>query len=121
MRWRRGGAAYLRTYGWTVPTLSLGYFQQLAVVRRDPRWRSVPIVRRLTGGGAIWHHHELTYALIVPASHPSTRPDTAVYRAVHGAIARRAGGVGHPGRSAGRGGPEPTEGGVTTPSLFRRP
>ncbi len=58
--------AYLRTYGWTVPTLSLGYFQRLAEVQADARWQSVAVVRRLTGGGAIWHHQEVTYALIVP-------------------------------------------------------
>jgi lipoate-protein ligase A len=79
--------AYVRTYAWTIPTLSLGYFQRLAEVRADPRWRSVPVVRRLTGGGAIWHHHELTYALILPADHPRARPHTAMYRAVHAAIA----------------------------------
>ncbi len=79
--------AYLRTYAWTIPTLSLGYFQRVADVQNDPRWRSVPLVRRLTGGGAIWHHHELTYALILPAGHPRTRPNTALYRAVHAAIA----------------------------------
>ena len=38
----RGGAAYLRTYTWTTPTLSLGYFQRLAAVQGDPRWQSVP-------------------------------------------------------------------------------
>jgi lipoate-protein ligase A len=81
------GTAYLRTYAWTTPTLSLGYFQRLAEVEADPRFRSVPIVRRLTGGGAIWHDQELTYALIVPASHPLSRPSTALYRAVHAAIA----------------------------------
>jgi lipoate-protein ligase A len=82
-----GEAAYLRCYGWTVPTLSLGYFQRLAEIRADPRWQTVPIVRRLTGGGAIWHHHEVTYALAVPASHEQTRLNTALYRAVHEAIA----------------------------------
>jgi lipoate-protein ligase A len=79
-------AAYLRIYGWTVPTLSLGYFQRLADVQADPRWQSAAVVRRLTGGGAIWHHHEATYALIVPAGHPRARPNTALYRAVHAAI-----------------------------------
>jgi lipoate-protein ligase A len=80
-------AAYLRTYGWATATLSLGYFQKLALVEADPRFRSVPIVRRLTGGGAIWHHHEVTYALVIPANHPLARPSRGLYRAVHGAIA----------------------------------
>ncbi len=88
------GNAYLRTYEWTEPTLSLGYFQRLADVQSDPRWRAAAVVRRLTGGGAIWHHHEVTYALIVPASHPLARPNTALYRAVHAAIVEMLAGVG---------------------------
>jgi lipoyl(octanoyl) transferase len=84
-----GGAdtAYLRTYSWTTPTLSLGYFQRMADVHADPRFQSVPIVRRLTGGGAIWHDNEITYALVVPASHPLARPSTKLYQAVHSALA----------------------------------
>jgi lipoyl(octanoyl) transferase len=81
----RRDVAYLRTYGWTVPTLSLGYFQQLA--QAGPRWQSVPLVRRATGGGAIWHHHELTYALALPAKYPRATPNTTLYRTVHAAIA----------------------------------
>jgi lipoate-protein ligase A len=81
-----GGTAYLRTYGWTIPTLSLGYFQRQADVQADPRWQSAAVVRRLTGGGAIWHHHEVTYALIIPAGHPRARPNTALYGSVHAAI-----------------------------------
>jgi lipoyl(octanoyl) transferase len=78
--------AILRTYGWSVPTLSLGYFQRLAQVEADSRWRSVAMVRRLTGGGAIWHQHEMTYALAVAVEHPLARPSTQLYRAVHTAI-----------------------------------
>jgi lipoate-protein ligase A len=84
-RWPQ--AAYFRTYGWTAPTLSLGYFQALDQAAAEPRWRSVPIVRRATGGGAIWHHHELTYALVLPTSHPQARLSVALYRLVHEAIA----------------------------------
>jgi lipoyl(octanoyl) transferase len=82
-----GAPAYLRFYSWAVPTLSLGYFQRLDRVRADARWRGVPVVRRPTGGGAIWHHHELTYAIAIPPGSPYGRPHTALYRAVHGAIA----------------------------------
>ncbi len=79
--------AYFRTYGWDVPTLSLGYFQSLAEAEADPRWRSVAIVRRPTGGGALWHHHEVTYALVVPGNHPYTRPSQRLYHTIHAAIA----------------------------------
>ncbi len=78
--------AALRVYGWSVPTLSLGYFQRLAEVRADGRFNDVPIVRRPTGGGAIWHHHEVTYALALPEGHALSRPSVRLYRAVHGAI-----------------------------------
>lgn len=78
--------AYVRTYGWTEPTLSLGYFQSWADADAQPRWRTVARVRRPTGGGAILHDNELTYAVIVPASHPLARPNTALYRAVHRAF-----------------------------------
>jgi lipoate-protein ligase A len=83
----RGDVAYLRTYGWFEPTLSLGYFQHLAEVEAESRWRSVPVVRRPTGGGAIWHHHELTYALVLPSKHSRARPHTDLYQSVHSAIA----------------------------------
>jgi lipoate-protein ligase A len=79
--------AFFRTYHWSEPTLSLGYFQEMARAEADPRWCRAPIVRRPTGGGAIWHHHELTYALIVPVNYPLARPHTALYHGVHSAIA----------------------------------
>jgi lipoate-protein ligase A len=79
--------AALRTYCWTVPTLSLGYFQHSADVERDPRWHGVPLVRRFTGGGAILHDQEITYALCVPRSWPVAQSASGLYRAVHGAIA----------------------------------
>lgn len=56
-------AATLRFYTWTAPTLSLGYFQPSADRAALP---PLPWVRRSTGGAAIVHHHELTYALALP-------------------------------------------------------
>jgi len=65
-----GGRAGLRFYTWSKPTLSLGYFQR-AVDRFDvAALTKLPFVRRLTGGGAIVHHHELTYALALPIAPP---------------------------------------------------
>jgi lipoate-protein ligase A len=87
-------AGVLRFYGWSVPTLSLGYFQSLAEAAREPRWCDVPLVRRPTGGGAIWHDRELTYALVVPRHHRLARQPDDLYRAVHQAIAAVLGDLG---------------------------
>lgn len=58
----------LRFYGWQPPAVSLGYFQQLASAV-DPeacRQLGYDIVRRLTGGRAVLHDCEVTYAVISP-------------------------------------------------------
>jgi lipoate-protein ligase A len=62
--------ASLRFYGWAEATVSLGYFQPQAVRFSDPLLAGLPWVRRPTGGGALVHHHEVTYALALPAGPP---------------------------------------------------
>jgi lipoate-protein ligase A len=53
----------LRLYRWTPPAVSLGYFQIHAdIAAALPP--GMPVVRRITGGGAIWHEHEVTYCLV---------------------------------------------------------
>lgn len=56
----------LRLYSWNPPSLSLGRFQKAAEVLDLERSRSggVTVVRRVTGGGAIYHADELTYSLV---------------------------------------------------------
>jgi len=53
----RSGAAFLRLYRWDPPCLSLG--------RNDPTPQrpGIRAVRRPTGGRAVWHEHEVTYAV----------------------------------------------------------
>jgi len=60
------GIASLRFYGWSEATLSLGYFQPASVRLADPLLAALPYVRRPSGGAALVHHHEVTYALAVP-------------------------------------------------------
>lgn len=95
------GVATFRTYEWSVPTLSLGYFQSLAEAAADPRLRDAPVVRRPTGGGAIWHDRELTYAVALPRSHPLAGRAEALYEAVHEAIAAALRDAGAPARRRG--------------------
>ncbi len=59
-----GGLPTLRVYGWTPPALSLGYFQKEHDFRKLPEYSGVDIVKRLTGGGAIFHNNELTFSVV---------------------------------------------------------
>ncbi len=94
--------AVFRTYSWSEPTLSLGYFQPIAEAEREGRFAEVAIVRRLTGGGAIWHDRDLTYALIVPRSLELAHRASDLYRAVHGAIADSLARLGVPVQARGK-------------------
>ncbi len=61
----------LRLYGWNPPALSLGRFQDPDRVLDLPRCRQgrVDVVRRITGGGVIYHDDELTYAIVCAPRH----------------------------------------------------
>jgi lipoate-protein ligase A len=98
--------AIVRTYEWSIPTLSLGYFQGTSEAEADSRWASVPRVRRPTGGGALWHDREVTYAVVIPGTHPAARPSRALYQAIHETIAVQLRSLAIP--AARRGTPDPS-------------
>src|SRR5262245_655998 len=60
----------VRLHTWRPATRSLGYFQSAAARLADPNLAALPFVRRASGGGAIVHHQELTYALALPPGRP---------------------------------------------------
>ena len=61
------GRPALRFYGWLGPWLSLGYAQRLDPARRAAcEAAGVGVVRRATGGGAVLHGADLTYAVTAP-------------------------------------------------------
>lgn len=51
----------LRIYGWRTPFISLGYNQEAEKVLTFEK--SVPFVRRITGGASILHDQEVTYSI----------------------------------------------------------
>jgi lipoate-protein ligase A len=59
-------APVLRFYAWDPPAVSLGRFQdERTSVNSDAcRRLGIEIVRRITGGRAVLHNHELTYSLV---------------------------------------------------------
>lgn len=78
----------LRLYRWADPTISLGYFQRYAeYATLPPPAGSLPIVRRLTGGGAILHDLELTYSIALPIDHPLLdQGPNKLYEIAHDAV-----------------------------------
>ena len=76
----------IRLYRWEQPTLSLGRFQSLEDRDGIPGLDQLPWVRRKTGGGAILHHHEWTYSILIPVQDISKGikgHSEPLYRAVH--------------------------------------
>src|SRR2546423_6510006 len=66
-----GGAPVVRFYTWQPATLSLGVNQPLGEVDAEECVRrGFGLVRRLTGGRAVLHQHELTYSIVVSEGDP---------------------------------------------------
>lgn len=77
------GGMCLRFYHWSRPTLSLGYFQELAQREKHLGSREADVVRRSTGGGAILHDGELTYSFTCVAGPRSSAISQHYYYAFH--------------------------------------
>ena len=77
------GAPVLRLYGFAPPCVSLGRFQPAGdlgddgLLRRD----GVAVVRRPTGGRAVLHDDEVTYAVVLGRCHLEPFTKRAAYRA----------------------------------------
>lgn len=79
------GPPTLRLYGWQPAGLSLGRFQEPGDFA-DVQAPHV-LVRRITGGGAIWHEQEITFALALPADWLPDSIDES-YVLIHDAVLR---------------------------------
>jgi lipoyl(octanoyl) transferase len=87
----------LRFYGWRIPTLSIGYFQdyEKEVDAEACRRFGVDVIRRPTGGKAVLHEQELTYAVIAGAESPLFPPDILrTYRVIGSCLAKGLAGLG---------------------------
>jgi lipoate-protein ligase A len=77
-----------RFYTWSPAAVTIGYSQDAAVETDAAACRAAgaPVIRRITGGGAVFHENEITYSMVIPAA---AAPGTveASYRLICGAIA----------------------------------
>lgn len=88
----REGTLVLRLYAWRPHCLSFGAHEP--ALRRYDRDRITQLgldtVRRPTGGRAVWHARELTYAVAAPAGLLGSLPDAycAIHRVLAAGVAR---------------------------------
>ena len=82
-----GAIPTLRLYHFHRPTVTFGYGQDVAQAVNEAacRDRGVDCVRRITGGRALLHQHELTYSVAAP---PFTRSVRSTYQSVTCALRR---------------------------------
>lgn len=92
----RTGVATLRLYAWEPATLSFG--RNEPATRRYDRAAierlAMPTVRRPTGGRAVWHDDEVTYAVAAPSQGFGTLRQA--YREIHAMLADALSGLGAP-------------------------
>lgn len=58
----------IRFYGWTPPSVTIGYFQSMKeeIEVEKCKKEKIDLIRRVTGGGAVFHDNEVTYSIITP-------------------------------------------------------
>ena len=78
----------LRLYRWRPAALTIGYAQSLAagVDLEACRAAGIEVVRRPTGGRAVLHDREVTYAVIAPLGGPFGAGVGECYRAIAGVL-----------------------------------
>jgi len=80
-----GYGVRLRVYGWSPPALSLGFHQPAdSVDHHELARRGFDLVRRPTGGAAVLHADEITYAVVARLGAPGLGRGVIE---IHGAIA----------------------------------
>lgn len=79
-----GDDPVLRFYGWKPFCLSLGYHQDSSKIKlRKLHEKGYDVVRRPTGGSAIFHGMELTYSLIVPMAESANHDIYSVFHRLY--------------------------------------
>ena len=81
----------VRFYRWNPSAVSIGKFQdvQNEVQLENCRKHGVDVVRRITGGGTVYHdaEHEITYSVIAAKEDLKAKDVTAVYTKIYGGLA----------------------------------
>lgn len=90
-----GEASVMRVYQWGRPTVTYGYFDREDGARSLFSGDGLDFVRRWTGGGIVDHRHDIPFSLAIRLQDREGRPpSSALYRWIHGGLARTLRGCG---------------------------
>lgn len=83
---RKSGKPFIRFYTWSPYAISLGYNQKENQFSKQKLLaEGIDLVRRPTGGRAVFHAEELTYCITAPTT--GKEQNRAIYRFIHEIIA----------------------------------
>lgn len=82
----------LRLYRWRPSAVSIGRFQKIEdeVQLENCRRLGVDVVRRITGGGTVYHdaEHEITYSVVASKEGLGTEDITTIYARIYAGLAQ---------------------------------
>lgn len=98
-----GTGIAVRLYGWNPAAISIGHSQNAEQVLNLPfcTENSIPIVRRSTGGGAVYHKNDITYMFSAPISVFQDRGVVGTYKEIAGYLLKTLKKIGIPCHFAG--------------------
>ena len=82
---RSCGMPVMRVYRWAAPAMTFGYAQRLAAV--ESLACRLPLMRRWSGGGMVFHGSDVTLALAIPGSEAAASGSSRdIYSAIHAGL-----------------------------------
>lgn len=76
------GVPVMRFYRWSAPAVTFGYAQRIEAVRTSAR--GLPLMRRWSGGGLVFHGNDLTLGLAIPVTEAAAFGSSRdIYRSIH--------------------------------------
>lgn len=75
--------AVIRFYTWKETSCSIGYFQKIENVFKAPDNKRIPVVRRPTGGGIVYHGNDITFSIVKKRMQPNGQKNiTSFYKLI---------------------------------------
>ncbi|HJO48872.1 MAG TPA: biotin/lipoate A/B protein ligase family protein [Candidatus Scalindua sp.] len=81
--------ATIRLYTWKETSCSIGYFQKMKAVLKATNNKEIPVVRRPTGGGIVYHGNDITFSIVKKRMQPGKQENiTSFYKLIGESLLR---------------------------------